>query len=61
VALAAEEERRCFDPVGLQEGIRDLHVSVERFPQRPDFMDELDDVLVGAVERQWLLHTAGHI
>src|SRR5207249_4229747 len=52
-ALAAEEKSRRLDAIGMQERIGDLNVSLPRFriPRRTDLVVVLNDVLVGAVER----------
>src|SRR5205823_2060331 len=52
VALAAEEERRRLDAVGVKERVRDFHVGLPilRVPRRADLVIVLRDVLIRAVE-----------
>src|SRR5437868_9400334 len=51
VALAAEEERRRLDAVGVEERVGDFLVGLPglRVPRRADLVVVLDDVLVGSV------------
>src|ERR1051326_813015 len=53
VALAAEEQGRRLNLIGVQKRIRDLHVRLPRLriPRWSNLVVVLNDVLVGAVER----------
>jgi len=51
VLLAAHEQRRRLDLVGVEEGIGDLHPLVLRLPRLPHLLVVLDDVLIHPVHR----------
>ena len=53
IAFTAHEKRGRFDAIGVQKRIRELHILFPRgrIPGRPDLVVVLNDVLVGAVER----------
>src|SRR6185369_15451439 len=53
IAFTTEKQSWRLNPIGVQERIRDFLVRLPRLriPRRPDFEVVLNDVLVGAVER----------
>src|SRR5204862_2512056 len=52
IALTAQKKGRRLDAIGMQEGIRDLLISLPRFriPGRANLVVVLDDVLIGPVK-----------